>query len=312
MERQRLVRPGLERRRRRGPQQHVYALAVSGSDLYVGGDFSNAAGIAEADYVARWNGSAWSALGSNGAGNGALSYIVDALAVSGSDLYVGGDFTNAAGIAEADYVARWNGSAWSALGSNGAGDGALNGSVNALAVSGSDLYVGGGFANAAGIAEADYVARWNGSAWSALGSNGAGNGALNDSVHALAVSGSDLYVGGEFSNAAGIAEADYVARWGSRHLPRLLSRRGAGHRGLPFLVPARQQHEHPRHGHRLLLRRLHRHAGLRRLGRGRGKDPRSRAGHRGLPHLVPAQQQQRRGPRPHLRLRRRHRPAIGG
>ncbi len=342
----------------------VRALAVSGSDLYVGGEFTNAAGIAEADYVARWNGSAWSALGSNGAGNGALNSSVWALAVSGSDLYVGGDFTNAAGIPEADYVARWNGSAWSALGSNGAGNGALNNTVYALAVSGSDLYVGGqllqrrghrrgrlrrqverqrlvrpglerrrhrgpqrhvyalavsgsdlyvggDFTNAAGIPEADNVARWNGSAWSALGSNGAGNGALNSSVRALAVSGSDLYVGGGFSNAAGIAEADYVAS-GVGHQPRLLPRRGAGHRGLPFLVPARQQHEHPRHGHRLLLRRLHRHAGLRRLGRRRDKDPRSGAGHRGLPHLVPAQQQLRRGSRPHLRLRRRHRPPTGG
>ena len=53
----------------------------------------------EADYIAKWNGSAWSALGSNGSGDGALNTDVDALAVSGSDLYVGGDFTDAAGIA---------------------------------------------------------------------------------------------------------------------------------------------------------------------------------------------------------------------
>ena len=31
-----------------------------------------------------------------------------------------------------------------------------------------------------------------------LGSNGAGDGSLNGSVHALLVSGTDLYVGGEF------------------------------------------------------------------------------------------------------------------
>ena len=213
MERQRLVRPGLERLRRRGAQRPVYALAVSGSDLYVGGDFTDAAGIPEADYIAKWNGSAWSALGSNGSGDGALNDAVDALAVSGSDLYVGGVFTDAAGIAEADYIAKWNGSAWSALGSNGSGDGALNGRSTPSRSPAADLYVGGSFTDAAGIATADYIAKWNGSAWSALGSNGSGDGALNNGVNALAVSGSDLYVGGDFTNAAGIATADYVAKW---------------------------------------------------------------------------------------------------
>jgi trimeric autotransporter adhesin len=41
----------------------VYALAVSGSTLYAGGDFTTAGGIA-ANYIAQWNGSSWSALGS--------------------------------------------------------------------------------------------------------------------------------------------------------------------------------------------------------------------------------------------------------
>ena len=192
---------------------YVFALAVSGPILYVGGDFTDAAGIATADHVARWNGSAWSALGSNGSGNGAINNTVYALAVSGSDLYAGGYFTDAAGILTADFVARWNGSAWSALGSNGAGNGAICGDVDALAVSASGVYVGGNFIDVAGIPTADFVARWNGSAWSALGSNGHGDGALNNWVHALAVSGTDVYVGGYFYNAAGITTADDIAKW---------------------------------------------------------------------------------------------------
>ena len=196
----------------------VYALAVSGTDLYVGGAFADAAGIPEADNIAKWDGHAWSALGSNGAGDGALVGGVRALAVSGTDLYVGGFFQNAAGIPEADYVAKWDGDAWSALGSNGYGDGAITQPVVALAASGSGVYVGGYFENAAGIPAADFVAKWNGSAWSALGSNGSGNGALGSfdyqvAVWALAVSGNDLYVGGNFRDAAGIPTADWIAKW---------------------------------------------------------------------------------------------------
>jgi hypothetical protein len=97
-------------------------------------------------------------------------------------------------------------------------------------VSCSDLYVGGDFINAAARAKADYIARWNGGAWSALGSNGSGNGALNNRVSALTVSGTDLYVGGPFANAAGIATADRIARWalGIPRKPDGRIRRGTG------------------------------------------------------------------------------------
>src|SRR5438552_1705515 len=67
-----------------------------------------------ADRIARWNGSSWTGLGSG------MNDIVYALAVSGSDLYAGGYFTNAGGSA-ANYIARWDGSSWSPLGSGMAG-----------------------------------------------------------------------------------------------------------------------------------------------------------------------------------------------
>ena len=72
---------------------------MSGSDLYAGGDFTTAGGSA-ANYIAKWNGSSWSALGS-----GMNGCTCAALAVSGSDLYAGGNFTTAGGKVSA-YVAR--------------------------------------------------------------------------------------------------------------------------------------------------------------------------------------------------------------
>ena len=175
----------------------VNALAVSGSDLYVGGYFTTAVG-GSANCVAKWDGSTWSALGSG------LNNVVNALAVSGSDLYVAGYFYTAGG-SSANSVAKWTGSAWSAL---GAGLGA-SGWVYALAVSGSDVYVGGNFYTAGG-SNANLVAKWNGSAWSALG-EGLGD-QYGASVNALAVSGSDLYVGGYFTTAGGNG-ATNVAKW---------------------------------------------------------------------------------------------------
>jgi len=81
-----------------GMSDWVFALTMSGSDLYAGGYFMTAGGSA-AKYIAKWNGSSWSALGSG------LGSYVHALAVSGSDLYAGGQFTTAGGKVSA-YVAR--------------------------------------------------------------------------------------------------------------------------------------------------------------------------------------------------------------
>jgi hypothetical protein len=181
----------------RGANGPVFVTTVDGSDnLYIGGDFTTAGGIS-ANYIARWNGSAWSGLGSG------MNNEVRALAVSGSDLYAGGSFTTAGGVSAAN-IAKWNGSAWSALGLGMRGS-FLPTFVYALAVSGSDLFAGGAF-DTAGAVSATNIAKWNGSVWSALDLG------MNDWVYALAVSGSDLYAGGFFTTAGGIS-ANYIARW---------------------------------------------------------------------------------------------------
>jgi len=204
-----------------GPFNHnIYALAVSGNKLYAGGYFTNlvnkGVAIPEADYVAMYDMDTgdWSALGDNGAGDGALNWSVYALATNGSDLYVGGDFNNAAGIQAADKIAKWDGSAWSSLGDNGYGGGVLFGAVWAITSIDQNIFVGGDFTNATGMPEADYIARWDGSAWFALGSNGAGDGALNAPVYDILPYGNYVIVVGEFTNASGITEADLVAKWG--------------------------------------------------------------------------------------------------
>jgi hypothetical protein len=192
-------------------ESYVYALAASGSNVYVGGYFTTAGGTT-ANNIAMWNGSSWSALGWGI--DGSVYSQVYALAVSGSDLYVGGGFDTAGGIA-ANNIAKWDGSSWSALGSGMLGEGTdgFGPAVSALAVSGGTLYAGGGFTTAGGNS-ANNIAQWNGSSWSALGSgiSGAGADGYGPAVSALAVSGSTLYAGGDFTNAGGNPAAN-IAKW---------------------------------------------------------------------------------------------------
>jgi len=84
----------------------VTAIAISGSNVYVGGTF-NTAGDISASYIAKWDGTTWSTLGSG------MNGFVTALAVAANgDLYAGGSFTTAGGVS-ANRVARWDGSTWS-------------------------------------------------------------------------------------------------------------------------------------------------------------------------------------------------------
>ncbi len=182
-----------------GMNDYVYALAVSGTNLYAGGSFTKAGGVA-ANHIAKWDGSTWSALGSGTSGGAGAAVL--ALAVNGTDLYAGGAFTWA-GEVPANYIAKWDGNAWSALGSG------MNHFVEALAVNGTDLYAGGWFTAAGGVS-ANYIARWNGSTWSALGS-GMGS-APGPYVFALAVSGTNVYAGGNFISAGGVL-VNRIARW---------------------------------------------------------------------------------------------------
>ena len=174
---------------------------MSGANVFAGGGFTTAGG-ASATRVARWNGSAWSALGTG------VNNTVATLAVIGSDLYAGGSFATAGGTA-CGGIARWNGSAWSALGT--APDVGTNGIVTSLASMGTSLYVGGLFTTVGGTTvPASLVAKWNGTSWSALGNGLTGTG-LYTTWKLLANQGS-LYATG-FFNASGILSAGNIARW---------------------------------------------------------------------------------------------------
>ncbi len=151
-----------------------------------------------------WDGFNWYSLGSGVNANG----TVNAIAVSGNNVYIGGTFTNASGVT-ANRIALWDGGSWNSLGTGSANG--LNGTVLAIAINGSVVYVGGTFTNA-GTTVVRGIAKWDGANWSGLGS-GATNGTSTAEVRALAFGGDGkLYCCGRFTNISGI-NANDVARW---------------------------------------------------------------------------------------------------
>lgn len=159
------------------------------ADVVVGGDFVTAGGVT-VNYIARWDGSAWSSLGGGMSGKvwALTTWDPDGTGPLGAQLVAGGEFDSAGGVT-VNRVARWDGMAWNALGA-GIGGG-TSPAVRSLATWDPDgngpmaaqLAVGGSFSNAGGGQPNKCIALWNGTEWRQLG--GGMSGGTAPTVSAL-------------------------------------------------------------------------------------------------------------------------------
>ena len=199
-----------------GPVRALYAGSTSGdSGLYVGGDFTTAGGIT-VNYVARWNTSNWAPLTDSSTAGIGTDNSVYALISDNSDLYVGGNFTNA-GSQGINYIAKWNGNNWNPL-TDSLGSQGTSGPVYTITWGSSLSYpiVFGGTFTQAGSQTATNIAAWNNTDFTSL--QDVFSQGTNDTVYALAVGGTNIfpttqtivYVGGAFTQVGGTS-VNYVA-----------------------------------------------------------------------------------------------------
>jgi len=172
-------------------------------DLYVGGDFTNLAGIANADYFAKYtvSNNTWSAIGSG------INSTVQAIEIMpNGQIFIGGYFTSAGGNTNCKNIAYYNGSNWAPLSTG------LNGTVRTLKFAPDGrLLIGGMFTNADGT-NGDYICWWNGSAFKSFTDLGATE--INSYVWSIDINpNGTIIIGGNFTNAGGDSNADYVAAW---------------------------------------------------------------------------------------------------
>jgi hypothetical protein len=192
----------------------VVALAMDGPKLYVGGEFSFVGNHALGNYVAIsnlacWNGTNWSDVGGGvdwrKQGSGVTS-IVNAMAVGNGKLYVGGSINRTGGSPtnNARNIVSWDGTNWFNF------NGGVDFAVSAIAIDGDDVYVAGRQGSLLNC-----VAKWDGAAWSNLGSGIVPANGYDPFVSALGLRGTDLFVGGRFFAVGGQA-ATNLSIW---HLP---------------------------------------------------------------------------------------------
>ncbi|HEU4420030.1 MAG TPA: hypothetical protein VFT55_13940, partial [Planctomycetota bacterium] len=161
-----------------------------GGDIVVAGNFTQAGSVA-GRYLARWNGTTWSSLGS--APNDHVSAMTG---LPNGDVIAGGMFTSIGGTA-ANHVARWNGATWSSLGAGMSDD------VTALATMPNGDPVAASYV----LGYTTQVSRWDGAAWQPLGPP------MNNVVNALLpLPNGDLIAAGQFTEVGGVP-ANAIARW---------------------------------------------------------------------------------------------------
>lgn len=171
----------------------VYALAVYGNDLIAAGVFYTAGG-APANNIAAWDGHGWRALGS-GIGPASSFTEVYALATYNGDLYAAGNFHQAGGV-PAESIARWDGTAWHAV-----GKGIPQGGINALAVYQGMLYAAGYFTDTVQGDTVHSIERWDGAAWSSVPNIYCSNGyGVDGGIESLCATPNFLYIGGQFQS----------------------------------------------------------------------------------------------------------------
>lgn len=189
----------------------VRALAESDAgDIYVGGTFGLVGkGLQDLDAtnVARWDGTAWHALGdgvinSVGVVIGSVVGIND-FVFDGDRLVAGGLFSRA-GTTGALNIATWDGEAWSPMVNPGQRFLGVNGVVNTLVEVDGGI-VAAGFFDHVGDTSAMNVAYLKDGAWESVASG------LQDVVFDAAHDGQSLYVAGSFADVQPTG-ASFVAR----------------------------------------------------------------------------------------------------
>lgn len=163
-----------------------FELHINNNLLFVGGDF-DAAGDSVVSNFAAWDISQEKWVSFPGDFNSTIKTITS----SGSNIYVGGNFTQIDG-SNYDHIAVWDGESWNAF------QGGVNGDVNVLKRHNGQLYVGGSFSNAGGLAVSN-LAIWTGTQWTDF------NGGADGEVLEIHIKGDSVLVGGDFSQLNGIS-----------------------------------------------------------------------------------------------------------
>jgi len=190
-------------------------------NLYAAGNFQEDSAEGGYGYVAKWDGTSWSEVGTGANRLKANSAISSIFVDTSGNIYAGGYFTDGARNDTGNiYVAKWDGTSWSELGTGiFPQDSIFTYEIFTITgdVSG-NVYTAGLFHN---DTDWSYVDKWDGSAWSEVGSGSHGLHANNAIASLCSDINGNIYAAGYFTDTTvsiagpfgGTINPYYVAKW---------------------------------------------------------------------------------------------------
>jgi hypothetical protein len=189
-------------------QGDLWSSVASGTNFYLAGAFSMPQ--VGATNLARWNGLVWTPLGAGLQTSNGTPATIGAMTMQGGQLFVAGNFTQSS-LTPVANVAVWNGSQWSAVGTN-APFGFIRQLPHLIAADAQNIFIVGIIRDGLGN-YLNAVFRWDGINWTEIG-----RGKYASDVQSLAIFKGDLYMAGNFNDHppatewAGISTSK-LARW---------------------------------------------------------------------------------------------------
>jgi hypothetical protein len=175
-------------------------------NIYVAGHFTDANGKY---FVAKWNGTGWSQVGTGSNGLNADNMILALTTDAAGNVYAAGMFKNGQ-PRNNFYVSKWDGTRWQEIRNDSSYLNA-NAAIRAIAVDAAgNVYAGGSFTYSPSPSVGKcYVAKWDGKKWAELG--GVASLQANAVIRSIACDqAGNVYTCGAFSDTAGKV---YLAKW---------------------------------------------------------------------------------------------------
>ena len=153
-------------------------------NIYAAGGFTDSSSyINGTTYVAKWDGTSWTTLGTDSNGLNTNNSIYSLTQDLSGNIYAAGNFHDLNGY---EYVAKWNGTNWSELGIDSVALNANSSIYTLITDPAGNIYAAGDFTDPLGNR---YVAEWNGSAWSQLGVDSVNGLDADSTIYALTTDG---------------------------------------------------------------------------------------------------------------------------
>lgn len=217
--------------------------ALSADNAWAVGEGTDASTGAHTTLVLHWNGTSWGQMASPNPGGTTKSRDSSTLdsvsAISASNVWAVGSYTNPSTRAHESLVLHWSGGAWSQVASPNPGGTTSSGSGTNLesvsAISANDIWAAGGYLNRKTGADETLVIHWRGSSWiqdSSPSPGGTKKNDLSDLDAVKAVSSGDAWAVGEYSTAAKSSGRDsLVLHWNGAKWGRVPSPNSSGAAG---------------------------------------------------------------------------------